>query len=314
MSSDDLPTLSVAIWTCNQEAFIGEAIESVLEQAYPRLQIVIADDHSHDATPRIVTDYARRHPEVIKPLLHTGRRSIVANVNRALAACSGEFVAILEGDDSYLPGKLHAQVEVFANEPDVVICRHPVAVFDDRTNAIVRIEDPNPEQIRAEALDLVAKGNFIPTASSMMRRSAMPQMGAPPTIEIAPDWILGIETARKGTILRIPEVLARYRIHPGQVTNVSSGDEAVFLDAMYTLAYVEERFPELAPGVRSGRRVVSVWEAHRRVRRSADIGWIRAGLRTALHHDPVNARLWGVLIKAHLNYSMRGLRRRLGSE
>jgi glycosyltransferase involved in cell wall biosynthesis len=309
MSSDDLPTVSVAIWTCDQEAFIGEAIESALAQAYPRLEIVIADDHSLDATPRIVTDYAKRHPEVIKPVLHTGPRSIVGNVNRALAACSGEFVALLEGDDMYLPGKLHAQVEAFANEPDVVICRHPVEVFDNQTNAVLRIEDPNPKQKRAEALDLVAKGNFVPTASSMMRRAAMPPAGAPPTIEIAPDWILAIETARGGTILRIPEVLARYRIHPQQITNVTTGDEAVFLDAMYTLTYVEERFPELTRGVRSGRRVVSLWEAHRRVRRSADIGWIRAGLRAALRHDPANARLWGVLIKAHLNYLMRKPRR-----
>ena len=296
------PSLSVAIWTCDQEAFIGEAIESVLAQDYPHLEVVVADDHSSDATARIVADYARKHPDVVTPVLHRGPRSIVANVNRALAACSGELVAILDGDDVYLPGKLWAQVNAFIRDPDVVLCRHPVEVLDDRTGAIVRIENPNPEQTRAHAVDLIAKGNFVPTASSMMRRAAMPPGGAPAAIQLAPDWILGIETARHGTILRIPEVLARYRVHEAQITSVSTGDEAVFRDAMRTLAYVEQRYPDLAPATRRGRRVVTVWEAHRRVRGTSDIGWINAGLRTALRHDPANPHLWRLLLTANARH------------
>jgi glycosyltransferase involved in cell wall biosynthesis len=308
VTAGDLPMVSVAIWTCDQEAFIGHAINSVLAQNYPLLELVIADDHSSDATPRIVADYARRHPYVVKPLLHRGNRSIVANVNRALSACSGELVAILDGDDMYLPGKLWAQVGVFMREPDVVLCRHPVEVFDDRTSATLRVEDPNPTQARAQALDLVAKGNFVPTASSMMRRAAMPEGGAPLGIQNAPDWILAIETARHGTIVRIPEVLARYRVHAAQITNIASGEEAVFLDAMRTLSYVEKRYPDLAPAVVNGRRVVSAWEAHRRLTGTSDIRWINAGLRTALRHDPLGLRLWRALIAANARYLLRSLR------
>ena len=104
------PKVSVAIWTCDQEAFIGDAITSALEQDYPDLEIVVADDASRDATPRIVSEFARRFPAVVRPLLHTEGRSIVANVNRALAACSGELVATLDGDDVFLAGKVRAQV------------------------------------------------------------------------------------------------------------------------------------------------------------------------------------------------------------
>ena len=58
------PKVSVAIWTCDQEAFIGDAITSALEQDYPDLEIVVADDASRDATPRIVSEFARRFPAV----------------------------------------------------------------------------------------------------------------------------------------------------------------------------------------------------------------------------------------------------------
>jgi glycosyltransferase involved in cell wall biosynthesis len=310
MSPRSLPTVSVAIWTCNHEAFIGEAIESVLAQDHPLLELVVADDHSSDDTPRILADYASRHRDVIRPVLHEGNRSIVANVNRALASCSGELVAILDGDDVYLPGKLAAQVDVFVREPDVVLCRHPVEVFDDRTGATLRIEDPNPEQTRAGAIDLVARGNFVPTGSSMMRRAAMPG-SVPAVIRNAPDWILAIETARKGTILRIPEVLARYRVHGAQMTSVASGEESVFLDAMRTLSYVELRYPDLAAGVAQGRRIVSAWEAHRRLTGTSDVRWINAGLRTALRHDPVALRLWRALFAANARSLMRTARGRL---
>jgi glycosyltransferase involved in cell wall biosynthesis len=308
MNSAELPTVSVAIWTCNQEAFVGEAIESVLSQNYPRLEVVIADDSSSDATPQVVANYARRHPELIKAVLHRGERSIASNVNRALAACSGELVAILDGDDTYLPGKLAVQVEALVHEPDVVLCRHPVEVFDDGTGAILRIEDPNPEQMRAQAIDLVARGNFVPTASSMMRRAAMPSAGVPAVFRHAPDWILAIETARNGTILRIPQVLARYRIHAAQITNVASGREEATRDAMLTLSYVEDRYPELAPAVGRGRRVVSAWEAHRRLAGTQDFSWINAGLRTALRQDPLNPRLW----RAYLAANARRLTRLAG--
>jgi glycosyltransferase involved in cell wall biosynthesis len=313
MNAGDLPTVSVsvAIWTCDHETFIGQAVESVLAQDYPLLELVIADDNSSDATPRIVADYARRYPHIIKPLFHRGRRSIVANVNRALSACSGELVAILDGDDMYLPGKLSAQVDVFMREPHVVLCRHPVEVFDDRTGATLRIEDPNPDQARAQAIDLVAKGNFVPTASSMMRRAAMPAKGVPTTIQNAPDWILAIETARQGTIARIPMVLARYRVHAAQMTTVAAGEEAVFLDAMRTLSYVEKRYPDLALAVPDGRRVLSAWEGYRRLTATTDIRWINAGLRTALRHDPLRLRLWCALVAANALYLLSRLRGRL---
>jgi glycosyltransferase involved in cell wall biosynthesis len=298
----ELPTVSVAIWTCDQEAFIAQAIESVLAQDYPRLEVVVADDSSSDATPQIVADYASRHPEVVKAVLHRGERSIAANVDRAIATCSGELVAILDGDDLYLPGKLNAQVEVFAREPDVVLCRHPVEVFSDRTNAVLGIEDPNPEQTRAGAADLVAKGNFVPTASSMMRRAAMPSTGMQSIVRHAPDWLLAIETARRGTILRIPKPLARYRIHPQQTSRVAVGDEAVYGDAMRTLAYVEGCYPELAPAARCGRRVVSAWEAYRRLTGTREIGWINAGLRAALRYDPLSPRLWRALAAANVRH------------
>jgi glycosyltransferase involved in cell wall biosynthesis len=309
--TDRLPLVSVAIWTCDQCEFIAEAIESALNQDYPRIEIVVADDNSIDGTENIVERYARRYPHIIRPVLHRGSRSIVDNVNRALAECRGDLVAILDGDDAYLPGKIGAQVEAFSANPDVVLCRHPVELVDGVTNRVVGLEDPNPEQERATAFDLVARGNFVPTASSMMRRAAMPQNGADTMLRNGPDWLLAIETARRGTILRLPKPLARYRLHPRQISAVAVGEERVLRDALLTLRLVEERFEELAPACPSGRRVVTKWEANRRITRSANLRWTLNGLRLALRHDWRDRRLWQASLVAPIRSAAAAAQRAL---
>ena len=295
MSGEAPMSVSVAIWTCNQEQFIGEAIESALDQDYPGIEIVVADDSSDDSTPEIVSDYARRYRDRVRPLLHRGPRSIVANVNRALAACTGELVATLDGDDFFLPGKISAQAKAFAIHPDVAICRHPVQVVDER-GAVIDTVDLHPSLRLAGPRDLLVHGFFIYTVAAMMlRRSAIPAAGVSPVAEHAPDSLLAIETARGGSILRVDKVLASYRRHAGQITAPEPGSEVVFEDAIRSIAYVEATYPELADACPRARAHLTSWEAHRR-RGSADLDWVSAGLRRALRSAPLNRALWQAYI------------------
>ena len=303
------PKVSVAIWTCNQQEFIADTIASALDQDYPDLEVVVADDHSEDDTPRIVGDWQQRFPDIVRPLFNRGERSIRKNVNRALTACTGELVAILDGDDLYRPGKIWAQVRAFEENPDVVICHHPVEQFDTNTGARVGMWDLNPDQPRATVADVVAKGSFLATASVMMRRQAMPPGGVPPVVDNAVDYLLAIETARGGgTILRLPEILARYRVHPAQMTNPTSRQAVVFQDVMSTLDYVERTYPDLAPRCNQGRRVFTEWEAGRRLTHSADARWVSAGLLTALRYQPWRPWLWRSLVSVNARAAARRLR------
>jgi glycosyltransferase involved in cell wall biosynthesis len=299
-------SVSVAIWTCNQEQFIGEAIESALDQDYPGIEIVVADDNSDDSTPEIVTDYARRYPDRVRPMLNRGRRSIVANVNRALAACTGELVATLDGDDFFLPGKISAQAKAFAERPYVAVCRHPVQVVDERGTVIDTV-DLQPSLLLAGPRDLLVDGFFIYTASAMMlRRSAMPRNGLPSLVEHAPDYLLAIETASRGPILRVDAILASYRRHARQITAPQRGSEVVFEDAMRALSYVEATHPELADACPRARVLLTKWEADRR-RVSSDLDWVSAGIRRALRTAPLDRGLW----QEYASISARRLGRRL---
>jgi glycosyltransferase involved in cell wall biosynthesis len=303
--TDSVPRVSVALLTCNHAAFIDEALRGALEQDHPNLEIVVADDASSDGTADIVADHARLHPAVIRPLLHRGPRGIVANVNRLLAACTGEYVAYLDGDDVHLPGKVTRQVAALAETAGATVCHHPMEKIE--SGRAVGVRDLYPHDAPVGAHELVAMGNFIVTSSAMYRRDALPGPELLAHIAHAPDWLMAIEAARRGSIVRVPEVLGRYRLHAGQITTAARCDDAVYRDAMRTLAVAEARHPDLAGACRRGRRVVARWEAMRRLRGDVDIGWVNAGLRTALRYAPTDPALWGNLVAANARAALRGL-------
>src|SRR5690554_2346492 len=111
--------VSVLIPAFNRAEFIKETVNSVLNQEYPNVELIVVDDGSTDGTFEILSEYAGQGK--LKLLTHPGRenKGQSAALNLALDAASGEFVAILDSDDLFLPGKLSAQVEYLHNHPDV---------------------------------------------------------------------------------------------------------------------------------------------------------------------------------------------------
>jgi glycosyltransferase involved in cell wall biosynthesis len=100
------PLVSVIICTYNQQEFIRDTVQSVITQTYPRVEIIISDDGSTDATPDILRDTAQRYPGRTKIVLSEINTGIPANINRGLAVRTGELVAWLDGDDLMLPRKI----------------------------------------------------------------------------------------------------------------------------------------------------------------------------------------------------------------
>jgi glycosyltransferase involved in cell wall biosynthesis len=105
----------------NAERFIEESIESVLAQTYRQWELLLVDDGSTDASTEIALRYAAAHPQKIKYLAHDGRQNRGASASRNLGIrhAAGEYIAFLDADDVYLPGKLEAQVPLLDAHPDV---------------------------------------------------------------------------------------------------------------------------------------------------------------------------------------------------
>lgn len=109
------PVLSVVIPTRNRAYLVSEAIESALNQRPGHVEVIVVDDGSTDDTAKVVTDNFGSRIR----LLHTSeRRGVGAARNAGLRVARGEFIAFLDDDDLWLPGKLDAELNALERFPD----------------------------------------------------------------------------------------------------------------------------------------------------------------------------------------------------
>ncbi|SNC67376.1 Glycosyl transferase family 2 [Hymenobacter gelipurpurascens] len=236
-------TVSVCTITYNHADYIAQTIESVLAQTGPGLvvEMVIGDDGSSDGTREIIAGYAARYPHQIKPLFHEKNLGANANTRACLLACTGEFIAALEGDDYWTdPTKLHRQVEALRAAPDCAMCFHDAA-FVYEANSVDRDKEnwkdsfaeqyplilpatTEPEQpcVRFSQQDIVRLGHFMPTPSLLFRASSIPRP--------LPDWFLKVYagdttmqllSTAHGPALYLPRRMAAYRKHAGGLSLTS---------------------------------------------------------------------------------------------
>ncbi len=112
--------VSAIIIFLDAERFIREAIESVFAQTYDSWELLLVDDGSTDASTRIALGYAEQHPGKVRYLEHPGHRNrgTSASRNLGIAEAKGEYVALLDSDDVWLPDKLQQQVEILNSHPE----------------------------------------------------------------------------------------------------------------------------------------------------------------------------------------------------
>ena len=121
----DKPLISVAVITYNQEKTIAQALDSILcQNGDLELEVVIGEDASTDGTLTICQDYAARYPKTVKLLSSEPNVGIMGNFARTVKACTGDYLAILAGDDYWCDDhKLQKQLDFMRLHPEYgVVC------------------------------------------------------------------------------------------------------------------------------------------------------------------------------------------------
>jgi glycosyltransferase involved in cell wall biosynthesis/SAM-dependent methyltransferase len=117
------PLVSVVAIFLNAERFLAEAIQSVIAQTYPTWELLLVDDGSSDGSSAIARGLADREPNRVRYLEHPGHRNqgMSASRNLGLHHARGEYLALLDADDVWLPEKLERQVAILEAHPQVAL-------------------------------------------------------------------------------------------------------------------------------------------------------------------------------------------------
>jgi len=173
----DRARVSVAMITYNHEAFIGQAIDSVLSQQtdFP-FELVIGEDCSTDSTREIVSGFARRYPDRVRALLPErnlglqGKNNLVATFN----ACQGEYIAILEGDDYWTDStKLQWQSDFLDSHLGYSMVATNFSIVDTQGRLLEREGWWGKKVPELSHLDIL-RSNAPPIFTTLTRRAALP--------------------------------------------------------------------------------------------------------------------------------------------
>lgn len=223
------PKVSVCMISYRHEAFIAQAIESILAQQCDfEIELVIGDDCSPDGTGAICDEYARRDPRV-RLLPRDRNLGVMANFSRTLQACSGEYVAVCEGDDYWIdPLKLQKQVAFLDAHPDYAAATHQALVVrDGEPSRLFRDQVPATLGTR----ELIG-GRLFHTASVLFRRPIVDTFAAAPTV-LSCDRLLNFCMSFAGKVHYSEEPMCAYRLHgAGMSSTVTVAQLRMDLDSI----------------------------------------------------------------------------------
>ena len=224
-SSKETPLVSVVIPCYNSARYLSETIESVLAQTYPKVEIIVVDDGSSDATPEIAKSYPVRY-------IYQENRGISAARNTGALQSRGEYIQFLDHDDRLLPTALELGVALLEEHPEcsMAVGEHRYIQADGTAIGYSRKHKSAPHYYQE-----LLRHNFIETPCSVLhRRSALEHTGLfDENVQGAEDYELYLRTARQIPLITHGAPVAEYRLHDA---NTSGNAEQMFLVSLQVLA------------------------------------------------------------------------------
>lgn len=239
-----MPLLSIVIPAYNRAHCIGRALDSVRLQGLEDFEVLLGDDASTDETIEVVS---REFPDVKVAALAVNSGAAAAR-NAAMRLATGEFLAFLDSDDEWLPGKLEAQLEFLRENPAVVLCATS-HVFCRRDGVRREVRVGNPPNW-AEAL---LEGQLFHGASTpVVRREVLDSVGfQDESLRVLEDWDWMLRISQRHRIHVLPEPLAV--IHENGPSNPDFTRESMG-------RFLKKHLPEIPSPSRRRRMESQHWE------------------------------------------------------
>ena len=232
--------LSILLVVFNHELYIDQAMRSIIGQNIKGpVELVIADDCSTDRSLEIVKCYEGLDDRfVFKYLDNSLNRGVTRNYQRGFAACSGKYVAVIEGDDYWCsPFKMQTQCDFLDTQWQCEMCSVNYYIFDSEHRRYLPRVAVTGKCRFIHARDLIADnlvGNF---STCMYRKAALATLPVELFDVTSYDWIVNICVARQSLIGFIDEPMSVYRLHSGGVWSQTPNNEKLRMQIDLIPAY-----------------------------------------------------------------------------
>jgi glycosyltransferase involved in cell wall biosynthesis len=213
--SQRTPLVSVVIAAYNAGQYVGEAIQSVLEQTVLDLDVHVVNDGSTDDTDARVAPFLR-DPRVVYHKQANGGQAVAKN--RGILNSRGKYVAFCDADDRLTPDKLESQLPLLESAPDVGLAYTLCAKMDSEGKLLS--VDSAEQCRRGRVTTELLRFNFVPGASTLLRRTCLERTGVfDERLRMGIDWDLWLRLSLICEFDFIAEPKYLYRMWSGQMSH-----------------------------------------------------------------------------------------------
>lgn len=201
--------ISIALATYNGERFLREQLDSIYSQTYQDIEVVACDDCSSDQTVSILKEY--EHTRGLRYYANPRNLGYIKNFEKAISLCEGEYIALSDQDDIWMPNKLVILMEAIA---DNLLAFSDMRLIDDQGATICESffdeYAVNPE--RAKSFKYMAFRNYV-TGCSILFRSELFSEARPFDARVPHDYWLALLALKRDKITYCDQSLVQYRQH-----------------------------------------------------------------------------------------------------
>jgi len=222
---DSTPLISVVVATYNGARFIGAQLDSIVQQTYPNIEVIVVDDRSTDNTATILHTYATQYSN-IKVFINEENLGYVKNFEKGMLLATGDFIAPSDQDDIWLPEKLSI---LMRERGDHLIVYCNSELINDENQKIDKKLSDIKRLVSYDDCLTYAIGNAAAGHAMLFPRSLVANCVPLPTM-IPHDYWLGFVATFTSPLKYIDTPLVLYRQHNANVfgaTKIKSADGTI---------------------------------------------------------------------------------------
>lgn len=244
MRTEEQPLVSVLLPVYNAQSTIIESLNSIVNQTYQNMEIIVINDGSNDNSESLISSLSDKR---ISFYSNDCNRGIVYTLNRGLQLAHGKYIARMDADDISLPTRIEEEVRVMEEQPEIVVCGCDVEVFSDSKRKL-----PKSIVVLADSDGLKSSLAMFPCFAHptvMIRKSILDEykISYDSGYLHAEDYKMWVDLASCGEFHIIPKKLLRYRISDTQITqrtNIQQIETTKRIRLLYIHRFVGEGIAE----------------------------------------------------------------------
>ncbi|MDD4803086.1 MAG: glycosyltransferase [Syntrophomonas sp.] len=238
------PLVSVIIPAYNHELYIEEALQSVVNQTYNNIELIVINDGSKDGTAKVITEFISRNQHYNIKYISKTNEGICRTLNKGLEIAKGSYFALLASDDMWTPERIEKQVYFMERNQNIglVFSDHYFIRFTELTQIKATDYKPNIRKCFKNGIqniniyEKLLTEDIIPALTVLIRKECFDKVGGFDNNLKAEDYDMWLRISKEFPIAFIDEPLAYYRVHD---TNVSN--KTMSLDTLKTVRAIMQK-------------------------------------------------------------------------